>query len=94
MLSPYINSGQLSVRLLWHEAIKKIGMQKALKFLSELVWRDFAYHIYDHHPNMEWENNNKKILIEYENNDTYLEYWKEGKTGYDLVDAGMEELPG
>jgi deoxyribodipyrimidine photolyase len=92
MLSPYINAGQLSIRLLWHETIKEVGVEKGLKFLSELAWRDFAYHIRERHPDMEWENMNKKILIEYEYNADYLESWKRGGTGYELVDAGMKQL--
>ncbi len=92
MLSPYINAGQLSIRLLWHETIQEVGKERGLKFLSELAWRDFAYHIYEYHPDMEWENMNKKILIDYEHNVDYLESWKEGRTGYELVDAGMRQL--
>ena len=30
--------------------------------------------------------------IQWENNDEHFELWKQGKTGYPLVDAGMREL--
>lgn len=92
ILSPYINSGQISIRLLWHETIEEIGRERGLKFLSELAWRDFAYHIYEYHSDMTWTNMNKKISIEYEHNTDYLISWKEGKTGYELIDAAMKQL--
>lgn len=92
ILSPYINTGQISVRLIWQETINEIGITKAYKFLSELVWRDFAYHIYQYHPTMTWQNINKKVKIDYENNTNFFNHWKNGTTGFPIIDAGMKQL--
>lgn len=62
-------------------------------FVKELAWREFYYHILWHCPEVE----NQAFLpafrtLPWENNETYFEAWKAGRTGYPIVDAGMREL--
>ncbi len=62
-------------------------------FFSELIWREFYYHVLDRHPRVEKE----EFLIKYkkikwDNNKKHFEAWKEGVTGFPIVDAGMREL--
>lgn len=63
------------------------------KYLNELIWRDFYQAILWHFPNVVSENFSKKYNgIEWRNNEEEFEKWKQGKTGYPIVDAGMREL--
>lgn len=93
-LSRYINSGQISVRQIWIETINLHGINNpgVLKFLSELAWRDFAYHQFQYHPNMFWENLNPSPTIIYKNNEKDFDNWKQSKTGFPIIDAGMNQL--
>ena len=58
-LSPYIHWGQISVNTLWHNAMKistTINSNSAEVFMSELGWREFAYYLLFHSPNLQTEN--------------------------------------
>lgn len=84
-LSPHLKFGTISIREAYHE-INNEG------FRRELYWRDFytliAYHydVFGKSFKKEYDN------VKWENNDTLFEVWKEGKTGYPIIDAGMREL--
>ncbi len=61
--------------------------------LKELIWREFYYHILFHCSKVEKEAFlSKYINLAWENRKDYFEAWKEGKTGYPIVDAGMRQL--
>lgn len=92
-LSKYINSGQISVRQIWHDTIKKYGKTEGgSKFLSELGWRDFAYHQFLYHEDMGWKNLNTKASVVYKNDKKSFDNWKSGQTGYRIIDAAMNQL--
>lgn len=84
-LSPHIKFGTISIR----EAFYQVNNES---FRRELYWRDYftliAYHydVFGKPFRKEYSN------ISWENNPTYFEMWKEGKTGYPIIDAGMREL--
>lgn len=84
-LSPHIKFGTISIR----EAFYEVNNDA---FRRELYWRDFFTLIAHHYDifgkpfKKEYEN------VNWENNETYFEIWKEGKTGYPIIDAGMREL--
>ncbi len=99
-LSPHLHFGEISVPYLWHQvhAQSKQDTTPALKeekiaFLREVAWREFAYHLLYHFPhtpeaplrsefeNFPWKNNPEEFVR-----------WKQGCTGFPLVDAGMREL--
>lgn len=62
-------------------------------YLKELAWREFYYYILYHFPHVEKESFNPKYRhLSWENNEKLFEAWKEGKTGYPIVDAGMRQL--
>jgi deoxyribodipyrimidine photo-lyase len=62
-------------------------------FLNELIWREFYYHILYRNPYVE-----KKAFkpayenLKWENNKKWFEAWKNGMTGFPIVDAGMRQL--
>lgn len=64
-----------------------------LKYLKELIWREFYYHLLWHSPRVEHEAFQTKFKnIRWENRTDFFEAWKNGETGYGIVDAAMREL--
>lgn len=62
-------------------------------YLNELIWRDFYAQILAHFPYVADGPFKKDYTeIEWRNNEAEFKAWREGKTGYPLVDAGMREL--
>ena len=54
-LSPYIQSGLISVNRIW-DAVMSSGLssdKNADHFCSELAWREFSYHLALHHPDID-----------------------------------------
>ena len=87
-LGVHLRFGTTSIRYL--ASIAKLNSDV---WLSELIWRDFFNQVLWHNPDSE----HKSFKIIYENinwssNADDLLHWKNGTTGYPLVDAGMREL--
>ncbi|AZQ62811.1 deoxyribodipyrimidine photo-lyase [Flammeovirga pectinis] len=62
-------------------------------FFNQIIWRDFYMQILYHFPHVVSENYNRKYdRVPWENNEHLFEAWKQGKTGYPIVDAAMHEL--
>lgn len=62
-------------------------------FLKELIWREFYYSILFHYPNVEHQAFIEKYRsIQWPNDEKLFEAWKNGQTGYPIVDAGMRQL--
>ena len=62
-------------------------------YLNELIWRDFYSMILNSFPHVVKDAFRAKYdKIPWRENETDFEKWKNGKTGYPLVDAGMREL--
>jgi len=88
-LGPHLRFGTVSVRQMIRDADK----QHNKTFLDELVWREFFMQILFHFPDTVTDAFKKKYdRIEWRNNKEEFELWKNGKTGYPLVDAGMRQL--
>lgn len=63
------------------------------KFLSELIWREFYYHILWRHPTVEHHAFQARFEdIPWTNREDWFAAWTEGQTGYPIVDAGMRQL--
>lgn len=87
-LGLHLRFGTLSVRELAREAQKHSDV-----WLSELIWRDFFMQILWNFPHVETESFRPiydKIAWRDPGGD--FEKWKQGQTGYPIVDAGMREL--
>lgn len=91
-LSAYIKFGCLSIREVFHRIKKILGISNIL--ISQLYWREFYFYIAYYYPEvLNGKNYNKKYNnIKWIKNTKNLELWKEGKTGYPIIDAGMIEL--
>lgn len=85
----HLRFGTISIRGVVREALT----QKADKWISELVWREFYMMILWHFPQTV-ENAFKPDYdqIKWINDEQQFKAWCEGKTGYPLVDAGMRQL--
>jgi len=94
-LSTHLRFGTVSIRSLvaaawqrWQE-----GSRGAEIWLSELIWRDFYFHVLHHNPQVvtrsfkpEYDN------IRWQNDHAQFVAWCEGRTGYPIVDAAMRQL--
>jgi len=70
------------------------GIEGIRGWISEVAWRDFYRHVLVHWP---YTCMNKPFKFEYTNieweyNDDHFRAWKEGRTGYPIVDAAMRSL--
>jgi deoxyribodipyrimidine photo-lyase len=88
-LGPHLRFGTVSVRKMMKKAIAEDNEV----FWSELIWREFFMQILWHFPHTKEKAFRPKYdRIDWRNNENEFEKWKNGKTGYALVDAGMREL--
>ena len=63
------------------------------EFQSQLAWREFYTHVLWFNPEVVSQNYKEyDEEIEWENDADLLGAWKDGKTGYPIVDAGMRQL--
>lgn len=91
-LSTHLRFGTISTRYLIREIINKDSNGVAI-WLSELIWRDFYQMILHHHPEVSTNSFKKHWDSFYwENNIELFEKWKNGDTGFPLVDAAMRCL--
>ncbi len=96
-LSIYLKNGSITSA----QVIAELGLQNEplkseggrTKYLKELVWREFYYSILWHCPRVESEAFLQKYKnLKWENREDHFEAWKEGRTGFPIVDAGMRQL--
>lgn len=94
-LSENLAWGEISPRRIWFAGWQAMqdGAKGAEHFLKELVWREFAYHLMHHSPQItsgnwkpEWDD------FPWRDDNKDAEYWRRGLTGEPFVDAGMREL--
>lgn len=91
LLSAYLKFGNLSIREVFHKVKKLFGINHDL--IKQFIWRDFYAQLLYCFPHVLGNALKEKYnMIEWENNPEYLEKWKQGKTGFPIVDAGMREL--
>jgi deoxyribodipyrimidine photo-lyase len=96
-LSPHLHFGEVSARQVWH-AVRQLELQlqsasASASFLRQLYWRDFSTYLLFHFPTLPDE----PLRAEFEHfpwskNESLLQAWQEGETGYAIVDAGMRQL--
>lgn len=92
-LSQYLRTGEISIRTVWEKVKQETSSESQKTFLKELCWRDFYHMVYVRYP----EQKNKAIKepfsnIHWNNNKEQFEKWKQGKTGYPIVDAAMRQM--
>jgi len=98
-LSPYLHFGEISPREIFH-AIRRLAQAQGRhsswrdsQFITELGWREFAYHLLYQFPNTtEMPLRAGYARFPWKPDAAALEAWRRGKTGYPIVDAGMRQL--
>ncbi|MBN9061254.1 MAG: deoxyribodipyrimidine photolyase [Rhizobiales bacterium 65-9] len=99
-LSPHLAFGDISPRQIWSaarhhaDATGGPGLQRDVeKFLAEIGWREFSYHLLFHNPDLATENFQKRFdALGWRTDGKALRAWRKGQTGYPIVDAGMRQL--
>lgn len=86
-LSAYIKFGCVSIREVYH------NYNDAKELQRELIWREFYANILYYFPYVLGNSFKEKYdTIKWTNNKEWFKKWCEGKTGYEMVDAGMNQL--
>jgi deoxyribodipyrimidine photo-lyase len=96
-LSPYLRFGLVSPRQVAAAvaAPRARGAGNRETFVNELLWRDFYAYVLYHQPESAWAHMRPEFAhFEFEDDPEGLAAWREGRTGYPLVDAGMRQLSG
>lgn len=95
-LSVHLRFGTVSIRALARAAWSGAGGtpgEGAATWLSELVWRDFYFMILHHHPRVVTRAFKPAYdAIRWPNDPALFDAWREGRTGYPIVDAAMRQL--
>lgn len=101
-LSPHLHFGEISPRQIW-AATAELGRKAgtfppsngARVFLSEVGWREFAYHLlfhFSHTPTQPLREDFERFPWRSDPGGHLQRAWEKGQTGYPIVDAGMREL--
>jgi deoxyribodipyrimidine photo-lyase len=105
-ISPYLRVGAISMRACWRAALNAAERaaergdrrlaQGAATWRGELAWREFFAHVFAAHPRLATES----FRPEYDRVEWVagaeaeegLAAWREGRTGFPFIDAGMRQL--
>ncbi len=97
-LSPHLRFGEIAVSRVAHEVMKAeaagaVPTEAAEKFLAEIGWREFAWHLLTIFPDLATRNFQSGFEhFGWRDDKAALKAWTAGRTGYPIVDAGMREL--
>jgi deoxyribodipyrimidine photo-lyase len=101
-LSPYLRFGLLSARqAAWEASQAELAARNgetrrgAGTWLNELIWREFYFSILFHFPFVLRRSFRPQFRdLAWRNDPVDFTAWKEGRTGYPVVDAAMRQLTG
>ncbi|KAI3469769.1 hypothetical protein Pfo_026432 [Paulownia fortunei] len=103
LLSPYLHFGELSIRkvfqcvrmkhIVWKNEHNTVGEESATLFLKAVGLREYSRYICFNFP----FTHERSLLSSFkffpwDVNQAHFKAWRQGRTGYPLVDAGMREL--
>ena len=97
-LSPHLAFGEIGPAQIWRATRSKtdageIDEAGASVFLSEVAWRDFAYVLLYHNPDLASQNYKREFdRLPWREATDDLHAWQRGQTGFPIVDAGMRQL--
>lgn len=90
-LSAYIKFGCVSIREVYYTFKKQFGLEHGL--IRELIWREFFAHVLYAFPEVVGKSYQKKYRnLKWKNNKNDFKKWKNGNTGFPMIDACMREL--
>ncbi len=97
-LSPYLRFGAISVRDCMTQALAAAEREPSLrpgvsKWLDELIWREFYDAVLCDAPRVLGESYRREYdALPWRDDDEAFAAWREGRTGFPFVDAGMRQL--
>ncbi|MGE5247130.1 MAG: cryptochrome/photolyase family protein [Verrucomicrobiota bacterium] len=99
-LSPYLHFGCASVRQIWYAVQGRAAVDDmpgaaagAEAFLRQLGWREFARHVLSAFPDTVRSPMRPEFAdFPWRDDPEGLDAWRNGRTGYPMVDAGMRQL--
>jgi deoxyribodipyrimidine photo-lyase len=92
-LSPYFKFGMLSVQQVVNRISSLPKNSGVETWMNELIWREFYQSILYHFPEVTQQSFNPKLRqVAWRNAPADLQAWKDGLTGYPVVDAAMRQL--
>jgi len=100
ILSPYLRWGMISPRQCYRAAVQALetapdeaGRLGVTTWIGELAWREFFAQLLANHPSS--VNRNLRSVYDslvWQNRQGWLDVWREGCTGYPIVDAAMRQM--
>lgn len=98
-LSQDLRWGTISIRYVYHKVRARqnrcdsASSEQIQKYIKELAWRDFYMQILHHYPDvLEQEFNAQWRGLPWDEPSDQFAAFKEGRTGFPIVDAGVREL--
>ncbi|CAI3801304.1 cryptochrome/photolyase family protein [Pseudarthrobacter sp. MM222] len=96
-LSPHLRFGEISPFRIWHTLREHFPQQAPSDvgiFRSELGWREFCWQLLYENPELASRNYRPEFdrFAWQTPSESELTAWRQGRTGYPLVDAGMRQL--
>jgi deoxyribodipyrimidine photo-lyase len=99
-LSPHLKFGTVGIREVWetterakNDAESEDEAESVEEFQGQLAWREFYAHVLDDNPSVVVENyKDYQYDIAWHDDPDGVQAWKDGETGYPIVDAGMRQL--
>jgi deoxyribodipyrimidine photo-lyase len=98
-LSAYLRFGCIGARRLLEDTreaaqhASSMRRNSIVKYVDELIWREFYIAVLAHFPELVQSNYRGEFdAMPWKNSPRLLRAWKDGQTGFPLVDAGMRQL--
>ncbi len=99
-ISPYLATGVISPRYIlrqllnhWPDLLIATDSDN-FSWLNEIIWREFYRHLLFHQPALSRHQcfKTKYQHAQWHNDQDNFEAWKQGRTGYPIIDAAMRQL--
>jgi len=98
-MSAYLRFGCISIRRIFKDCstLEKSSPDRNKesigKYIDELIWREFYQSVLFHFPQLLESNYRQEFdRLPWKLDERLFRAWREGRTGYPLVDAGMRQL--
>jgi deoxyribodipyrimidine photo-lyase len=93
MLSPHLHWGEIAPRQIWRALLSQHNFAQAQPYLRQLGWREFCHHLLRSVPSLpEAPIDDRFAEFPWVESAPALAAWRQGRTGYPIVDAGMRQL--
>ncbi|HEY1734247.1 MAG TPA: deoxyribodipyrimidine photo-lyase, partial [Acidimicrobiales bacterium] len=91
-LSPYLKVGAIHPRTILAD-LAGARSRAARSYVDELAWREFYADVLHTEPASAWRDLRPELEpMTYDDPDDLVQAWRQGRTGFPIVDAGMRQL--